>query len=366
MILNLVSTVFSGHISTSTYGYILIGISLCCQVPLLTARSRLDMGEEKIANEIDDYFRFSLASHWYWGWKLFIFYAGTSWYTRGTRGWAPEWLSCSWTIRVRFLSSHFAFKDLKRLLISNDPGQSFFFAFGAGHFVGDQTILDVVRKAGFKVDQVRFSWDQECEELLKLITWQVEATDDLSAWHQGADQPKGFVFLFFLLGVVATNSLAATLSLFQFWILNWTRKPAQTTKRRHGDGDNWRPLRWWEDQGFPPAAWVQAQDGERAGLLLLWNHLLCDWNIFSVRELKMRKRVSIRRIQASMNFGRGFPLTRSTPSGESLSRWQHAKMWRLSENTALCYILHFTVKRTKRRRCESRSKFGTESIQARQ
>ena len=66
-ILNLISIVFSGHLSTSTNGYILIDISLCCQVPLLTARSRLDMGEEKIANEIDDYFRFSLASHWYWG-----------------------------------------------------------------------------------------------------------------------------------------------------------------------------------------------------------------------------------------------------------------------------------------------------------
>ena len=34
------------------------------------------------------------------------------------------------------------------------PGQSFFFAFGAGHFVGEHTILDVVRKAGFRVDQV--------------------------------------------------------------------------------------------------------------------------------------------------------------------------------------------------------------------
>ena len=32
------------------------------QVPLLTARSRLDMGEEKIANEIDEYFRFLLFS----------------------------------------------------------------------------------------------------------------------------------------------------------------------------------------------------------------------------------------------------------------------------------------------------------------
>ena len=41
------------------------------------------------------------------------------------------------------------------LLIKYYSGQSFFFAFGAGHFVGDHTILEVVRKAGFKVDQVR-------------------------------------------------------------------------------------------------------------------------------------------------------------------------------------------------------------------
>ena len=47
------------------------------------------------------------------------------------------------------------------LLIYHYPGQSFFFAFGAGHFVGDHTILEVVRKAGFKVDQVRYFWNQE-------------------------------------------------------------------------------------------------------------------------------------------------------------------------------------------------------------
>jgi len=57
-------------------------------------------------------------------------------------------------------------------LLLNNPGQSFFFAFGAGHFVGEHTILEVVKKAGFKVDQVKVS-------------------DDLTTWHQGAGQPKG-------------------------------------------------------------------------------------------------------------------------------------------------------------------------------
>lgn len=101
------------------------------QVPLLTARSRLDMGEEKIANEIDEYFRDQLI------------------YKRNKR------------MGARVIE-----------LLLNNPGQSFFFAFGAGHFVGDHTILEVVRKAGFKVDQV-------------------EVTDDLTTWHQGAGQPKG-------------------------------------------------------------------------------------------------------------------------------------------------------------------------------
>jgi len=103
------------------------------QVPLLTARSRLDMGEEKIANEIDEYFRDQLI------------------YKRNKR------------MGARVIE-----------LLLNNPGQSFFFAFGAGHFVGEHTILDVVRKAGFRVDQV-------------------EVTDDLSTWHQADGQPKGNV-----------------------------------------------------------------------------------------------------------------------------------------------------------------------------
>ena len=46
------------------------------------------------------------------------------------------------------------------------PGQSFFFAFGAGHFVGEHTILDVVRKAGFRVDQVAMRMEMKMVLLL--------------------------------------------------------------------------------------------------------------------------------------------------------------------------------------------------------
>jgi hypothetical protein len=35
-------------------------------------------------------------------------------------------------------------------LLVNNPGTSYFFAFGAGHFVGENTVLDVVRNAGWK------------------------------------------------------------------------------------------------------------------------------------------------------------------------------------------------------------------------
>ena len=36
-------------------------------------------------------------------------------------------------------------------LLVTQPTASFFFAFGAGHFVGENTVLDIVRKAGFKI-----------------------------------------------------------------------------------------------------------------------------------------------------------------------------------------------------------------------
>jgi len=83
------------------------------QVSLLSTRSKLDAAEQKLATEIDSYFK-----------------------------------------------DHLIYKRNRRMggrvieLLLNNPGSSFFFAFGAGHFVGDHTIIDVVRRAGFRVDPV--------------------------------------------------------------------------------------------------------------------------------------------------------------------------------------------------------------------
>ncbi|XP_037086876.1 metalloprotease TIKI2-like [Pollicipes pollicipes] len=39
-------------------------------------------------------------------------------------------------------------------LLWAQPERSFFFAFGAGHFLGNYTVLDVLRQAGYKVTKV--------------------------------------------------------------------------------------------------------------------------------------------------------------------------------------------------------------------
>ena len=39
-------------------------------------------------------------------------------------------------------------------LLVNDPANSYFFAFGAAHFLGQDTILDIVQSAGFTVRHV--------------------------------------------------------------------------------------------------------------------------------------------------------------------------------------------------------------------
>ena len=39
-------------------------------------------------------------------------------------------------------------------LLVNQPKASFFFAFGAEHFVGENTVLDIVRSAGFKIKHI--------------------------------------------------------------------------------------------------------------------------------------------------------------------------------------------------------------------
>jgi len=83
------------------------------QVSLLSTRSKLNMAEQRIASEIDSYFK-----------------------------------------------DHLIYKRNRRMggrvveLLLNNPGSSFFFAFGAGHFVGNNTIIDVVRNAGFTVQPV--------------------------------------------------------------------------------------------------------------------------------------------------------------------------------------------------------------------
>ena len=39
-------------------------------------------------------------------------------------------------------------------LLVKQPKTSFFFAFGAGHFVGDNTMLDIVQNAGLKIKHI--------------------------------------------------------------------------------------------------------------------------------------------------------------------------------------------------------------------
>ena len=39
-------------------------------------------------------------------------------------------------------------------LLLKQPKVSFFFAFGAGHFVGENTVLDIIRKAGLKIKHI--------------------------------------------------------------------------------------------------------------------------------------------------------------------------------------------------------------------
>ena len=44
-------------------------------------------------------------------------------------------------------------------LLRTNPGSSLFFAFGAAHFTGDDSVIDLVREAGFEVERVRVSDD---------------------------------------------------------------------------------------------------------------------------------------------------------------------------------------------------------------
>ena len=40
-------------------------------------------------------------------------------------------------------------------LLRTNPGSSLFFAFGVGHFTGEDSVIDMMREAGFHVERVR-------------------------------------------------------------------------------------------------------------------------------------------------------------------------------------------------------------------
>jgi len=114
------------------------------QVPLLASRNLITDQEARIASEIDTYFKDQLI------------------YRRNRR------------MGARVVE-----------LLLNNPGSSFFFAFGAGHFVGNKTIVDVVRRAGFKVEQVDANED--------ILHWQSKESGILGDREEGKDKGGGIV-----------------------------------------------------------------------------------------------------------------------------------------------------------------------------
>ena len=59
-------------------------------------------------------------------------------------------------------------------ILRSDPGSSHFFAFGVGHFLGQQSVVTLVREAGFQVDRVAVrveeeEVEEEVEEDLKAL-----------------------------------------------------------------------------------------------------------------------------------------------------------------------------------------------------
>ena len=74
-------------------------------------------------------------------------------------------------------------------LLRTNPGSSLFFAFGVGHFTGEDSVIDMMREAGFQVERVG-------------------VYDDLNNWqsrYYGGAQRRAFSFL--LVPVVTLISL---------------------------------------------------------------------------------------------------------------------------------------------------------------
>ena len=75
-------------------------------------------------------------------------------------------------------------------LLRSNPGSSLFFAFGVGHFTGEDSVIELMREAGFEVERVRVS-------------------DDLNNWqtrYYGGAERRAFSFL--LVPVVTLLSLS--------------------------------------------------------------------------------------------------------------------------------------------------------------
>ena len=68
-------------------------------------------------------------------------------------------------------------------LLRTNPGSSLFFAFGIGHFTGVDSVIELMREAGFEVERVRVS-------------------DDLNTWeapHYGGAETRALSLLLLLL-----------------------------------------------------------------------------------------------------------------------------------------------------------------------
>ena len=53
-------------------------------------------------------------------------------------------------------------------ILRSDPGSSHFFAFGVGHFLGQQGIVQLVREAGFTVERVDMWMEYDPQTLQQL------------------------------------------------------------------------------------------------------------------------------------------------------------------------------------------------------
>ena len=86
-------------------------------------------------------------------------------------------------------------------LLRSNPGSSLFFAFNAAHFTGDDSVIDLMREAGFEVERVRVS-------------------DDLNTWqspHSGSERrPSRLLVLTILILLLLSLILSFNICIFLY------------------------------------------------------------------------------------------------------------------------------------------------------